>query len=102
MPENSHQKKDARNLANQLRNVGPAMAGKMLAAGIVSAEELRAIGAKQAFLKMYPAGDNYGDYNAAYLYALEGAIRDCDWSEVPANVRTDLQQFAQELQKGKA
>ena len=32
---------------------------------------------------MYATGDSYGDFNAAYLYALEGAIRDCDWLDIP-------------------
>ena len=38
---------------------------------------------KRAFEAMYAQGDAYGDYNAAYLYALEGAIRDCDWLDIP-------------------
>jgi len=58
-------------LAKQLRNVGPKLAARLFEAGIDSPEKLREIGAKRAFETMYAQGDTYGDYNAAYLYALE-------------------------------
>lgn len=92
---------DAAELARQLKNIGPAMARKMIDAGIDTPEKLRSLGARQAFLAMYGQGDYYGDFNAAYLYALEGAILDCDWSEIPADTRKSHQVFAQELQNNK-
>jgi len=88
-------------LAKELRNVGPALAGRMVNAGIDSAEALRELGAKRAFTLMYRDGDGYGDFNAAYLYALEGAIRDCDWSDLPSEVKEEYRRFAQELQERK-
>ena len=88
-------------LSKQLKNVGPRLAEKLLAAGIDTPDALRAMGAKAAFLKMYADGDGYGDYNAAYLYALEGAIRDCDWLEIPEDVKQESRAFAQSLQAGK-
>ena len=90
--------KIVKTLTKQLRNVGPKLAAKLLAAGIDSPAKLRELGAKEAFARMYPAGDSYGDFNAAYLYALEGAIRDCDWLEIPDNVKQDYKEFAQHLQ----
>jgi DNA transformation protein len=90
--------KTANNLAKQLRNVGPKLAAKLIEAGIDSPEKLRQLGAKKAFEKMYPAGDAYGDFNAAYLYALEGAIRDCDWLDIPEKIKQEYKAFAQELQ----
>ncbi len=88
-------------LSQQLRNVGPKLAAKLIEAGIDSPEKLRTLGAKKAFAKMYPAGDSYGDFNAAYLYALEGAIRDCDWLEIPDSVKQDYKEFARDLQTGR-
>ena len=88
----------ARTLAKQLRNVGPKLAAKLVEIGIDSPEKLRKIGAKKAFVKMYPTGDSYGDFNAAYLYALEGAIRDCDWLDIPEIVKQDYKEFAKDLQ----
>ncbi len=90
--------KVVKNFAKQLRNVGPKLAAKLIEAGIDSPEKLREIGAKKAFEKMYPAGDAYGDFNAAYLFALEGAIRDCDWLEIPETIKQEYKKFAQNLQ----
>ena len=50
---------------------------------------------------MYTSGDSYGDFNAAYLYALEGAIRDCDWLDIPKKVKQEYKQYAQTLQAKK-
>lgn len=87
-------------LAKQLKNVGPVLAAKLIAAGIDSPEKLRRLGARSAFEAMYPDGDAYGDFNAAYLYALEGAIRHCDWSNIPEKTKKEHLAFAQSLQKG--
>jgi DNA transformation protein len=94
MPEDQIKK-----LAKQLRNVGPKLAEKLVAAGIDSPEKLRKIGAKKAFGKMYSSGDKYGDFNAAYLYALEGAIRDCDWLKIPKKVKLEYKEYTQLLQR---
>jgi DNA transformation protein len=94
-------KKAVKDLAKQLRNVGPKLAAKLFEAGIDSPEKLRQVGAKKAFEKMYATGDAYGDFNAAYLYALEGAIRDCDWLEVPDKLKQEYKQYAQRLQAKK-
>lgn len=91
-----------KDLAKQLRNVGPKLAKKLVEAGIDSPEKLRQIGAKKAFERMYPAGDTYGDFNAAYLYALEGAIRNCDWLEIPDKIKQEYKEFAQNLQAKKS
>ena len=91
-----------KNLAKQLRNVGPKLAAKLLAVGIDSPEKLRKMGAKKAFEKMYPSGDSYGDFNAAYLYALEGAIRDVDWLDMPDSIKQEYKEFVQNLQANKS
>ena len=74
---------------------------KLVEAGIDTPAKLRQIGAKEAFTKMYPAGDAYGDFNAAYLYALEGAIRDCDWLEIPESIKEEYKLYAHGLQVNK-
>ena len=93
--------KVAKDLAKQLRNVGPRLAEKLVAAGIDTPEKLRQIGAKKAFAKMYATGDSYGDFNAAYLFALEGAIRDCDWLDIPESIKQEYKQYARSLQVNK-
>ncbi len=91
--------KAAKELAKQLRNVGPKLATKLVDVGIDTPEKLSLMGAKKAFAKMYPSGDAYSDFNAAYLYALEGAIRDCDWLDIPEQVKREYKQFAHDLQR---
>lgn len=93
--------KEVKDLAKQLRNVGPKLAARLVEAGIDSPEKLRRMGAKKAFEKMYADGDSYGDFNAAYLYALEGAIRDCDWLEIPQKIKQEYKEYAQNLQAKK-
>ena len=93
--------KVVKNLAKQLRNVGPKLAAKLIEARIDSPEKLRQLGAKKAFEKMYATGDSYGDFNAAYLCALEGAIRDCDWLEIPDEIKQEYKEYAQRLQTKK-
>lgn len=88
-------------LAKQLRNVGPKLAAKLVEAGIDSPEKLRKLGAKKAFEKLYPTGDSYGDFNAAYLYALEGAIRNCEWLNIPDKIKKEYKEYAQNLQANK-
>jgi len=90
-----------KDLAKQLRNVGPKLATKLVEAGIDSPEKLRRMGAKTAFEKMYADGDSYGDFNAAYLYALEGAIRDCDWLDIPEKIKQEYKKYTQNLQARK-
>lgn len=89
------------NLSKQLKNIGPKLAAKMIEAGIDTPEKLRMLGAKKAYRAMYENGDKYGDFNAAYLYALEGAIRDCDWDDIPSTVKEDCKVYAQKLQKNR-
>ena len=93
--------KAVKELAKQLRNVGPKLAAKLVEADIDSPEKLRKLGAKRAFKKMYAKGDAYGDFNAAYLYALEGAIRDCDWLEIPEKIKLEYKEYARSLQSKK-
>jgi DNA transformation protein len=94
-------KKTISDLAKKLRNVGPKLAERLLSVGIDSPEKLRRIGAKRAFEMIYAEGDTYGDYNAAYLYALEGAIQDCDWLEIDDSLKSSYKNYAQELQSTK-
>ncbi|THB73452.1 MAG: competence protein TfoX [Desulfobacteraceae bacterium] len=95
------QKANINRLARQLKNVGPKLAQKLVDAGIDTPEKLKALGAKEAFDIIYADGDAYGDYNAAYLYALEGAIRGCDWLEIPDSLKEEYKRYAQHLQSRK-
>jgi DNA transformation protein len=90
----------AESLEVQLRNIGPTTAQALINAGITTPASLRALGAKEAFLRLHESGAFCGTFHAAYLYALEGAIRDCDWREIPEEDKVDFKAFTQMLRRG--
>lgn len=77
-----------------MRNIGREMARKLAAAGIGSPEELRELGAKQAYFQLKTL---YPQACLVHLYALEGAVRDVDFNALPAEAKADLKAFSDAL-----
>ena len=71
-----------------LRNIGPKSAAWLRQVGLHQSEDLVAAGAVQAFLKVKRAGFKP---SLNLLYALEGALLDCHWHDVPTERRQQLQ-----------
>ncbi len=94
-------KKPTDRLEKELRNIGPVMARRLVKAGIETPEKLRKLGAKKAFLKICDTGGFCSRYNSAYLYALEGAIRECDWREIPEQLKREYKEFTSALREGR-
>lgn len=88
----------------KLRNIGPTCEKDLHSAGIRTAGDIRKLGAKEAFLRLMVAREKSGRggtcYNAAYLYALYGAIHDLDWREIPEKKRNEFKAFTAELREG--
>lgn len=84
-------------LEEELFNIGPVLAKKLVDAGISTPEELEKIGAKKAYLKIHESGGFCGTVNAAYLYALEGAILGCDWLDIPDATKREYKAFTEDL-----
>lgn len=86
---------------SQMRNLGPACEQDLNAAGITNAEQLIELGAEMAFVEMLNARIEQGRgakcCNAAYLYALHGAIHDIDWREIPAAKKAEFKSLAAEM-----
>lgn len=80
-----------------MRNIGREMARKLAAAGIGSPEELRELGAKQAYFQLKTL---YPQACLVHLYALEGAVRGLDFNDLPGEVKGDLKAFSDYLKKG--
>jgi hypothetical protein len=80
------------NTAPKLRNIGPKSAAWLRQVGLRSLEDVAALGAVDAFMKVRRAGFKP---SLNLLYALEGALRDCHWQEVPEARRTELVQAAE-------
>lgn len=71
----------------KLPNIGPKSAAWLRQVGIRSREQLLEVGALGAFVKIKRAGFRPG---LNLLYALEGAICDCHWRDVPEARRAQL------------
>ncbi|GAB2503598.1 TfoX/Sxy family protein [Arenimonas alkanexedens] len=75
------------NSATKLRNIGPKSAAWLKQTGIRTHEDLIAVGALAAFVRVKRAGFKP---SLNLLYALEGAILDCHWQEIPDERRSEL------------
>ncbi len=85
------QEATVRNLA-ALKNLGPASAAMLEAAGLHSAEQLRAVGAVEAWCQAKVC--NPRGVSLVLLYALQGALSDCHWNALPDAFRAALREAA--------
>ena len=80
-----------------LPNLGP-LSGKVLRrCGILSAGQLRQLGAARAFLQVKK---EYGQAPRGLLWALEGAVSDRPWHQVATEERLGLLREVQEIESG--
>ncbi|HEY4865975.1 MAG TPA: TfoX/Sxy family DNA transformation protein [Candidatus Dormibacteraeota bacterium] len=78
-----------------MKNLGPISAARLRAVGIDSPEELRRLGAVEAFLRLR-RGLPF-DISLVFLYALHGAVTDTDWKQLSESTRARLRR---EVMKG--
>ena len=86
-------------LAKQLRNIGPVTSKQLLEVGIDSLATLKKVGVKETYKRLCERADFCGNYHATYLYALEGAILDCDWREIPESKKKEYKALTDALRK---
>jgi hypothetical protein len=75
------------NNGEKLRNIGPKGMAWLRQTGVRTLEDLKAVGALAAFVRVKRAGFKP---SLNLLYALEGAILDCHWQEIPEERRQAL------------
>ena len=73
--------------APKLRNIGPKSAAWLRQVGLRTFDDLAAIGAVEAFMRVKRAGFKP---SLNLMYALEGALLDCHWQQVPDERRSEL------------
>ena len=73
--------------APKLRNIGPKSAAWLRQVGLRTFDDLASIGAVEAFMRVKRAGFKP---SLNLLYALEGALQDCHWQQVPDERRSEL------------
>lgn len=76
----------------KLRNIGPKSAAWLRQVGLRTPEDLAAAGPVEAFMRVKRAGFKP---SLNLLYALEGALLDCHWQEVPEARRAQLVEQAE-------
>ena len=74
-------------MTEKLRNIGPKSMAWLRQTGVRSLDDLRSTGALAAFVRVKRAGFKP---SLNLLYALEGAILDCHWQEIPDGRRSEL------------
>ena len=88
---------------SEMRNLGPACEVDLNAAGIFTPDEVKKLGAEETFLRMLVSRKEQGRStkccNAAYLYAIYGAIHDLDWREIPEEQKAKFKAFTAELRE---
>ncbi|GAB3341254.1 TfoX/Sxy family protein [Marilutibacter aestuarii] len=71
----------------KLRNIGPKSAAWLKQVGLHSLEDLQAAGPVEAYMRIKRAGFKP---TMNLLYAIEGALCDCHWQDVPDARRQQL------------
>ncbi len=74
-----------------LKNIGKEMQHKLNTIGICSAEELKALGSKEAYFRVKI---HYPEICLVHLYVLHGAIEDMDYNMLSASTKADLKTFS--------
>jgi DNA transformation protein len=72
----------------RMRNLGPISAARLRAVGIDSPDELRRVGAVEAYLKLRES--HPFEISVVFLYALHGAVTDTDWRQLSESTRARL------------
>jgi hypothetical protein len=73
---------------DQLRNIGKVSSARLKSVGITTPSELEALGAVEAYRLVKEAFPSQTSLNL--LYALEGAILDLAWHDLPLALRERL------------
>ncbi|MGN0341881.1 MAG: TfoX/Sxy family protein [Roseburia sp.] len=81
---------------SKLPNIGTTVEEQLIQVGINSLEELKKIGAKEAWLKIQEIDDSACIHR---LMALEGAIEGVKKTMLPDEVKADLKEFYQRNKK---
>jgi hypothetical protein len=88
---------------SEMRNLGPTCEKDLNAAGIFTAADVIRLGAEETFLRMLLGRSEQGisakSVNAAYLYAIFGAIHDLDWRNIPEAQKIEFKALAQEIRE---
>ncbi len=81
------------------KNIGERVAPQLLDTGIETLDDLKKIGAEEAFYNIWAANPVEIEINAMYLYALEGAIQGINCLMIDRERKDELQNYAKALRE---
>lgn len=79
---------------SSMMNLGKEMDRKLRSVGIDSAEELMAVGSKEAYRRLKAL---YPNVCLVHLYCLEGAVEQTEYNCLSKGIREDLRRFSDSL-----
>lgn len=77
---------------SKLPNIGKTVEQQLNQAGIVTEEDLKALGSRKAWLKIQEIDESACIHR---LLALEGAVRGVKKTELPEGIKAELKEFYQ-------
>ena len=77
-----------------MQNIGQEMEAKLKTVDICSAEELTAIGSKEAFFRLKM---RFPNVCLVHLYTLQGAINNIGYNQLSEEVKRELKGFSDDL-----
>ncbi|WP_120497975.1 TfoX/Sxy family DNA transformation protein [Kiloniella sp. EL199] len=80
-----------------LKNLGPKSVAQLADIGITSSSHLIELGAEEVFRRLYFRFCDEHRLSVNYLYALEGAIKGCDWRLIPMERKQELKNLLKDL-----
>ena len=86
-----------------MRNLGPACERDLNSVGIFTAQDLFKVGIEMAFIMLLRGrvarGLSTFGCNAAFLYAMYGAVHDLDWRKIPAAKKNEFKKWTAQLRE---
>lgn len=83
---------EAPDTLERMRNLGPIIAGRLRTVGVATPDELRRLGAIEAYVRLKRTF--WTETTHAQLYALHGAVNDIRWHALPEEARAALRDAA--------
>lgn len=81
-----------------MKNIGKELSKKLESIGVVSKEDLMKLGAEESFVRLK---ENYPKVCLVHLYALEGAITNIAYNQIPHFRKKELKTFSEFLKTPK-
>ena len=80
-----------------LRNIGRTLEAKLKSVGIMTAEELMEIGSEEAYVRLKFRYPDAKSMCLVHMYAIEGAVTDTEYNQLPLDVKQRLKVFCDNL-----